>query len=47
MQKVNATLDVALSFHYGFYLAVLAYSHVVDIHTLKPYQLDLLNVKNR
>lgn len=47
MQKVNATLDVALSFHYGFYLAVLAYLHVVDIYTLKPYQLDLLIVNKR
>ena len=47
MQKANATKAVALSFHYGFYLAVLAYLRVVELHTLKPYQLDLQNVKKK
>ncbi len=40
-------LNVALSFHYGLYLVVLAYLHFTSIHTLKPYQLDLPNVKNK
>ncbi len=47
MQKANATIAVALSFHYGFYLALFAYLHVIATYTLKPYQLDLQNVKNK
>ncbi len=47
MQKANATRVVALSFQYGFYLVVLYYLRVAGTYTLKPYQPDLQNVKNK